>query len=162
MPVFAPTLPQPSLDGLAYCTAAVVPTTEGDLAAPVPTLYGQAASAVVELTANGATAPTYVIMQTDFGDGVFVDVAWGQTSIVTGTATFVLSLFAQGPGAFQQTRAAGTAPGGTGTNPLAALGGRIRFVGQTGKAASPSPSPSPSPAGPPMLATIRLRFLGLR
>jgi hypothetical protein len=161
MVVFAPTAPQPSVDGVAYCTSAPVPTAEADLGSPLPVLYGQAFSAIVELTANGATAPTWVVAQVDFGDGVFVDAAWCQSSLVTGTATFVLSLFAQGPGAFQQTRAAGTPPG-TGTNPLASLGGRIRFVGRTGAGASPSPSPSPSPSAPPMLATIRVRFLGLR
>jgi hypothetical protein len=128
----------------------------------VPVLYNQAVSAIVEFTANGATPPAYCIMQTDWSDGVWADVAWCQTNITTGTATFALSSFTQGPGAFQQTRAAGTAPGGTGSNPVAALGGRIRFVGKTAAGASPSPSPSPSPSGPPMLVTIRLRQLGLR
>jgi hypothetical protein len=149
------------VDGVAYCVGQGVPTLEADLGVPLPVLYAEAVSAIVELTAGpGATAPTYVAMQTEWGgDGVWVDIAWCQWGGTSGSATFVLTNTDAAANAFQQTRASGTAPGGNGSN-VTALGGRIRFVGQSGKSGS-SPSPSPSP-GPAMTATIRVKMLGLR
>jgi hypothetical protein len=132
---------------------------------PAPVLYTEAVLASVVLTAVGSLTSntTYVVLQTDLGDGVWIDVAWCVWTGLSGSVTFVLSGGVAGANSFQQSRASGTAPGSNGSNQIP-LGGRIRFVGKsTINSSSSSPSPSPGPAPLPGVAvTIRFKLLGLR
>lgn len=167
---FAPTSVAPVYDGLPYATAAVVPATEADLfnqpppqKGPLSVLYGEACLAVVELSISvqPATNTTYVILQTDLGDGVWLDLAgivWTGTS---GSATFFVSAGVAGALAFQQTRKAGTAPGANFAN-QAPLGGRIRFVGQATLTGVPGGTSSSSSGSAGVNCTIRVKTLGLR
>lgn len=166
----------PPTDGVPYAAAYQMSSIEGSLnnqqvgsllADAVGVPYEQAVVASVVLTVIGTISAnaTYVVLQTDLGDGVWIDVAWILWAGLSGSATFLLCGGVAGANAFQQSRAAGTSPGSNGSNQMP-LGGRIRFVGKsvvTGT--SPSPSPSPSP-GPPAVAgvqaTISYKLLGLR
>jgi hypothetical protein len=169
MATFASTSGTPSYDGLPYATAAVIPSVEQDLfnqplpqKGPLSVVYGEAALAVIELSLNvqPATNSTYVILQTDLGDGVWLDlvgIVWTGTS---GSATFLLSAGVAGALALQQTRQAGSAPGANFANQCP-LGGRIRFVGQTTLTGVPANfSSSGGVAG--VTCTIRVKLLGLR
>jgi hypothetical protein len=156
------------VDGIPYATAVPLTPTEavlGDaLATPVliPTVYGEAVLATVVLSANGLIVgnSTYVVMQVDMGDGVWVDINWCFWSGTQGTATFVMSNGIAGANTFQQTRVAGAVPTpqASGSNQLA-LGGRIRFVGKTVMTGGSS-----SVAGTPtaVTATIKYRLQSLR
>lgn len=168
MTTFASITPTPKTDGIDYCVAAVVPAAEGDLQAthqsPVPPRSGfeMALFAVVQLTATGtpATNATYVVLQTDLGDGVWVDVAWCVWHGTSGTAVFILQAGSNGAVAFAAPRAAGTSPLVTGFNPCA-LGGRFRFVGKSVLTSSSSSSSSSSGVPgttPEVTATIRYRL----
>lgn len=149
-------------DGLPYATGAVMTTSEASLfnqtppglLDPVPLPYEAAVAAVVEMTVTGTPDATsaYVVAQTDLGDGVWLDVAWCLCTATSGTVTFLLSAGVAGAGVFQQTRAAGTAPGSSGANQCV-LGGRIRFVGKATFTNGTSPK---------VTVTIRYRLLGLR
>lgn len=169
MVVFASTTPTLLTDGLPYATNAVMTTVEGDLfnqvnlVSPIPVPFEQALLAVVNFTAgSGATAPTYVVAQTTLDNGkTWIDLAWCQWSGTSGSATFVLSAGVAGANAFQQTRKAGTAPGGNGSNQCP-LGGQLRFVGKTGGASSSSPTPGSSPGPAAMTVSINYKLLGLR
>ncbi len=165
-------------DGVRYCQRAVMPAAEGDLfndqgQDPFAIPYQEAISAKITFEVQGAvqTNATYVVMQTDFGDGLWYDVAWCNFS---GLAQLNFNLTA-GVDAVnastQQTRPVGTAPTPTlGANTVM-LGGRIRFVGKatitTPGASSSAVAASPSSAGPGVLTpgvlvTIRYKGLGLR
>jgi hypothetical protein len=110
-------------------------------------------------------------MQTDLGDGVWIDLSWCLWNALSGSAIFVLANGASGDNAFQQTRVANQAPTFTGSN-RSTLGGRIRFtgaatLGAVGATASSrsSSSSSVSPAIVSLaqvLATIRYKQMGLR
>jgi hypothetical protein len=170
MPNFASITPAALSDGLLYCKSALMPAAEADLYDPgtagqpydpVPMPYHAVAVASVLLSAVGLTGNTgsYVIMQTDLGDGTWYDVCWGSTTFTSGTASFLLYGSIQTAGAYQQTRAPGTAPTpAVGTNAIG-LGGRIRFVG---KATYTVTGGSPSPGGNGLFCTIRYRLLGRR
>lgn len=177
MATFPNVLANPMVDGILYASAVVVPAAEGALGNrgpaqqdPVPVLYNEAISAIVELTAQGAISSqtTYVVLQTDFGDGVWIDVAWLAWTGISGSATFLLAGGVAGANSFQQTRASGTAPSPTNSSNQIPLGGRIRFVGKstvnTSSSSSSSSSSSGGPAAltPGVLATIRFKLLGLR
>jgi hypothetical protein len=167
---FANIVPSAPTDGVPYAVNFLLTSQELDIfngpAAdlhPVPITFDQAIFAIVQFVAGqGASQPSYVVMQTDLGDGVWIDVSSCQWTGTSGQATFVLSGGVGGANSFQQTRAAGTNPGNTFQQ--CPLGGRVRFVGKTGpSASSPSPSPSsPSVVGPPMQVTVKYRLLGLR
>jgi hypothetical protein len=133
-------IPTAGSDGITYGTAVPLTAQEADLGdglktpGPVAVEYGQVMVAVVVLTINGYVVAntSYVVMQTDMGDGVWVDAAWCVWLGHQGSATFILcggGLGAQN-NAFQQTRAAGSPPtpqtNGSNAVPLA---GRVRFVG---------------------------------
>lgn len=132
-----PTAPS---DGIAYATAVPLTPTEaavGDaLVTPaiIPIAEGQTVVAVVKLSANGVITgnQTFVFLQTDLGDGTWVDVAWAYWNNVTGSATFVLCGGGLGAmnNAFQQVRQSGFAPAiqANGSNAVP-LGGRCRFTG---------------------------------
>lgn len=160
------TPPAPT-DGVLYANAVPLVSTEADLFGgagaqyvdPVPALWGQTVVAVVQLTISGsiATDAAYVVMQTDMGDGVWIDVAWIVSTLTVGTQTFVLcgGNLGAANNAFQQTRAAGSSPGSNGSNAMP-LGGRIRFVGKattTGGSSSAAPGVAPG-----VQATIRYKI----
>ncbi len=169
MTIFASTTLPAGLDGLPYATLARLPGAEASLfnaplplVDPVPLPYEQAIFAVVQFQVSGALSANtaYVVLQTDLGDGVWIDVAWCLTSITSGTATFVLSGGVAGANSFQQSRAVGTAPAANGQNQCP-LGGRIRFVGKAATTANTSSSSS-SGAFIGLLVTIKYKLLGLR
>ena len=145
-------------DGITYVSGVTLPNTEADLlspAVPIPLPYMAAVAAVVELTITGGPASntSYVVMQMDLGDGVWVDVAWCLlTSTSNATYTFILSAGVAGASAFQQSRANGSAPSANGSNQCT-LGSRLRFTGQKALTGGTSPS---------VTAKIIYKLLGLR
>ncbi len=155
---YANILPSPPKNGMPYATSVTVPTVEADLynqspavpvgASPVPLIYHQAISADLVLVLVGATGPTFVVLQTDMGDGVYVDLAWIRTLATSGTLTYSLAAGVGGANGFQQTRALGTDPLASGSNQMP-LGSRLRFTGQTVTANT-------------VTATIRYKLLPLR
>lgn len=163
-------VPTAPTDGIPYCTTVPLTPQEADLGdgklapQPIPVEYGQAIVAVVQLSLNGHVVgnTSYVVMQTDCGDGVWVDVAWCMYTGSDAPATFVLCGGGVGSinNAFQQSRQPGQPPtpqtAGSNVVPLA---GRVRFVG-----ASKFVGGSSSLAGlaTAVLATIRYKLLGLR
>lgn len=167
MPTFANVTPIAAVDGVLYANAVPLTSTEADLfnlvsgLDPIPVVYGQAVLAIVKLVVSGSPGQnsTYVVMQTDLGDGVWVDVAWCKYTDTQLTQTFVLSAGGVGSinNAFQNSRASGSAPGSSGSNQML-LGGRIRFVGKTTFTGGSSAS-SGGTIG--VLATIRYKLLGL-
>ena len=148
MATFASITPTTEKDGIAYCTSAPVTTTEADLGTPISLIYHQALVASVALALGGTTSPTYIVLQTDLGDGNWIDVAWLTTTDTTGTDLFLLSAGVAGANAAAQTRAAGTGPSSNGSNQVP-LGARFRFVGKTG-------------ANSKATVTITYKLLGLR
>jgi hypothetical protein len=135
-------IPTAGTDGIPYGTNVPLTSSEADLGDglktpdPIAVEYGQIIVAIVQLTFNGlVTANTsYIVMQCDMGDGLWIDVAWCLWTGNQGSATFVLcggGLGAQN-NAFQQTRQAGSppTPQANGSNVLP-LAGRIRFVGKS-------------------------------
>ena len=133
-------IPTAETDGILYANAVPLTSNEASLgdATVTPALIAVAAGmvlvAVVKLTVNGHVTGSngFVFLQTDLGDGVWVDVAWCRTNITDGTATFVLCGGGQGAmnNAFGPLRQSGSAPTtqANGSNALA-LGGRCRFTG---------------------------------
>jgi hypothetical protein len=135
-------IPTAGSDGITYCTAVPLVSTEADLGDglltpdPVAVEYGQIIVAVVQLSINGLVVAnnTYVVMQTDMGDGVWVDAAWVVWTANQGSAVFVLCGGGTGQqaNAFQQSRQPGQFPqpqaNGSNAVPLA---GRVRFVGKS-------------------------------
>ena len=162
--------PTAQTDGIAYSVAVPLTSTEADLnggtgvqvTSPIPTTYGQAISVVVKLSINGIITgnSTYIVMQMDMGDDVWVDMNWLFWNQVQGTATFVFSNGVAGANIIQQSRNSGQVPQpqASGSNQLA-LGGRIRFVGKTVMTSGSSSAPGVSTQ---VTATIRYKLLGLR
>lgn len=167
MTTFANTTVTPGTDGIYYAKGAVMPGAEADLFSggagydPAPLPYEAAVVASVELSIAGTFTAntTYVVLQTDLGDGVWFDLAWCVWSALTGSANFLLSAGATGANAFQQTRAVGTAPASNGSNQCP-LGGRIRFVGKS--SLTQSSSSSGSPGNPGVTVTIKYKLTPLR
>jgi hypothetical protein len=160
----------PNTDGLVYALNTPLTSTESDLfnqqypaqLDPISVTFGEAILAIVQITALGGilTDTAYCVLQTDLGDGVWVDCAWCLTTETSGEQTFVLSAGIAGNNAFQQTRQPGTAPGSNGSNQMA-LGGRIRFVGKATVSQSSSSSASPGVVSI-VQVTIKYKLLGLR
>lgn len=137
---FANIEPTPLSDGILYGTNVPITPPEaalGDaLVTPVliPVIEGQTIIGVVQLTVNGHITGnnTFVFLQTDLGDGVWVDVAWCNTRITNGSVTFVLCGGGVGAmnNAFGPLRKNGSAPAtqANGSNAVP-LGGRCRFTG---------------------------------
>ncbi len=173
MATFANAVPIPFAGGVQYATAVVMPAAEADLyngvgGDPIQVPWGQGISAAVEFTALGAVSSqtSYVVMQTDFGDGIWFDIAWCVWTGTQGTANFLLSGGIAGNAALTQlggSRAAGAAPAANGSS-LCVLGNRIRFVGKasvTGGSLSSSSSAAPGVVGE-VAASIKYNILGLR
>lgn len=166
MSIVANITPTAPTDGVLYASGVPLTTTEAHLGDglktpdPVAIAEGQTIVAVVKLTINGLITGSnaYVVLQTDLGDGTWIDVAWVVWTGGQGTATFVLCGGGLGAmnNAFQQARQAGQPP-----NPQAAgsnavpLGGRVQFVG---KATLISGSSSVPGTTPQVLATITYRL----
>jgi hypothetical protein len=115
----------------------------------------QSVTAVVQLTIAGGPASNtmYVALQTDLGDGNWVDVSTTKSTATTnGTTVYQLSAGLGGGSAPAVQRANGTAPGSNATN-AGPLGPRIRFTGQATLSGGSSPT---------VKATIRYKVQGLR
>ena len=161
-------IPTAGTDGITYCTSVPLTTTEavlGDAAqvpTVIPTTIGEAISAVVVLTVTGIVTgnSTYVVLQMDMGDGVWVDLNWCFWNGNQGSATFVFSNGIAGANVFQQTRQSNGVPNpqSNGSNQMT-LGGRLRFVGRTAMTGGSS-SVSGTPTA--VSATIKYRLLPLR
>lgn len=127
-------------DGIPYASAVPLTSTEAALgdAASTPALIGvadgQTIVATVTLRTNGHVTGnnTFVFLQTDLGDGTWVDVAWCQWRGTDGSATFVLCGGGLGAmnNSFGPLRREGSAPAtqANGSNAVP-LGGRCRFTG---------------------------------
>lgn len=134
--------PTAPTDGIVYADAVPLTSTEAVLgdAAEVPTVVpvadGQTIVAVVNLNVNGFTTSnsTFVFLQTDLGDGTWIDVAWCFFNKVQGSSTFVLCGGGLGAmnNAFQHSRNSNSAPAtqANGSNQFP-IGGRVRFTGFT-------------------------------
>lgn len=163
-------IPLAQTDGTLYSSAVPITFTEADLWGgtganspdPIPTTYGEAICAVVQLSINGHIVGnnTYVVMQQDMGDGVWIDLNGLVWTGSDGGATFVFSNGIAGANVLQQTRSVGQppTPQANFSNQLA-LGGRIRFVGKTTTVGGSS-SLAGTTAG--VSVTIRYRLQPLR
>ena len=175
---FANAAPPAPTPGTPYAINHLMPAAEGSLSDqppyiydPVPLSNERAISAEVAFTQQGpitGITTCYVVMQTDWGDGNWVDAAWCNLTALPGANPAVFTLFIgldATNGAFQQTRAQGTAPTPANSGNTIALGARIRFVGKATVQSSSSSSSSSS--GAPgvqagILVTIRHRVLPAR
>ncbi len=161
-------IPTAETDGLIYSNGVPLTTTEADLWGgpnavlpdPIGVAEGQTIVAVVKFVINGLITGnnSYVILQTDLGDGTWIDVAWIVWTGGQGAATFVLCGGGLGAmnNAFQQLRTPGSPPTvqANGSNAVP-LGGRVRFVG---KASLISGSSSVAGTTPQVLTTITYRL----
>lgn len=135
-------VPTAETGGVIHATAVPLTTTEASLGdglktpALIAVVEGQAIVAVVKLSINGFITgnSTFVFLQTDLGDGTWIDVAWCYFSSTQAPGTFVLCGGGLGAmnNAFQQSRNSGSAPAtqANGSNAVP-LGGRVRFSGFT-------------------------------
>lgn len=139
-------LPTVPTDGVVYADAVPVTPDEADLnggsgaqvTTPIPIADGQTIVAIVELWSTGHLTGnnTYIFLQTDLGDGVWVDVAWCRftdtDTLSNNPAKFVLCGGGLGTmnNALGPMRRSNSAPAtqANGSNALP-LGGRCRFVG---------------------------------
>jgi len=162
-------VPAAETDGVLYANAVPLTSTEADLYGgtgtqspdPIPTAFGAAIIAVIQLTINGFITgnSTYIVLQQDMGDGVWVDLNWLFWGQVQGTATFVFSNGVAGANTFQSSRNAGQVPQpqASGSNQMV-LGGRLRFVGKTVMTSGSSSAPG---VATQVTATIRYKVLPL-
>jgi hypothetical protein len=130
---------------------------------PAGVFAARAVIAVVTFTPTAITTnSSYVILQTDLGDGRWIDLAWCVYTGLT-TATFCLTSAFSVATVFQQTRSAGTAPSSNGSNAVP-LGDRIRFIGAATTSSSSSSSSSSGSPGviPGVTVTIGYKLVGLR
>lgn len=172
MATFANVTPTAIKDGIVYAANVPLTTTEADLyngvavdgQDPVQVQYGQAIQAIVQVNPQDiiGQSNSYVVMQTDLGDGVWVDVAWcvAATNGISKPRTFTLAGGSAGANAFEQTRAVGQfpTPQANGSNQIP-LGGRIRFVGKGILSGGSSSSPGRTAN---VIVNITYKLLGLR
>lgn len=144
MPTFANIVTTAETDGIVYANAVPITPTEGVLGdnAQVPTIIpiaeGQTLVATIKLWSTGHLTGnnTYVFLQTDLGDGNWVDVAWCRftdtDTLVGNPATFVICGGGLGAmnNAFGPLRRTSSPPStqASGSNAMP-LGGRCRFTG---------------------------------
>ncbi len=162
--------PLAETDGVTYCTSVPLTATEADLGdslitpRPVAIVYGQAILAIVQFAINGIINlnKSYVVMQTDLGDGVWIDVAWAFYSQQQAPETHVLfgGGLGGGAGAFRKSRDANSlpTPQADGSNALP-LGGRVRFSGGAILASGSSSAPGVSTV---VSVTIKYKLLAPR
>ena len=154
-------------DGILYSNAVPLTTTEADLGdglktpSPIGVAEGQTIVAVVKLSINGRIVAnsSIVFLQTDLGDGTWIDVAWCVWTGSDGSATFVLCGGGLGAmnNAFQQSRQLSAYPAtvANGSNAVP-LGGRVRFSGFA-KAFGGSSSVAGTPTAVSATITYRLQ-----
>ncbi len=157
-------------DGVPYAVSVPLTSTEADLfggtgaVTPDPTAvsFNAAIIAVVQLSINGLITGnnTYIVMQMDCGDDVWIDINWAIWNGTQGSAVFVFSNGVAGANTFQQTRQSNSSPSpqANGSNQVV-LAGRIRFVGKT---LMNGGSSSLSGVTTAVSATIRYKMLALR
>lgn len=165
MPTYANIDMRPRFDGIVYASSVPMTSTEADLwngsgPHPIPIDIGEAMQAVVQLIQQGGMTGqnSYVIMQTDLGDGVWIDVAGIVYTNVNVPGTFLLSGGIAGNNAFQQSRQVGGFPAANFSNAMV-MGGRVRFVGKTTLTGGSSAAAGVT-AG--MLATVTYKKLTFR
>ena len=169
MPTYANITPQALKDGILYANQVPLTSTEADLYSgttaldaldPIPIAYNEAILAIVQMQPKGITGQenSYVVMQTDMGDGTWIDVAWCVYTDPAALGIFVLSGGIAGATSVQQTRQTGAQPSSGGANQIT-LGGRVRFVGKSTLAGGSSSGPFGTAA---IYATIYYKLLGLR
>lgn len=163
---FANIVPTALTDGIVYCTSVPITPPEAALGDAVytpviiPVIEGQTIIGVVTLSVNGHITGnnTFVFLQTDLDDNIWVDVAWCTTKITDGSATFVLCGGGVGAmnNAFGPLRLSSSAPAtqANGSNAVP-LGGRCRF---TGFSALTGGSSSIAGTVPLVQATIRYKL----
>jgi hypothetical protein len=165
-------IPTAGSDGVPYATSVPLTNNEADLGDsvnaphPIAIEYGQVIVAVVQLSIPTGVIfiqpNAYVIMQTDMGDAIWIDVAWAVWSQAMGNATFVLfgGGLGNGGGSFQQSRVAGAFPNPQSLSSNAMpIGGRIRFVGKAITTGGSSGLPGVSTA---ISATIKYKLMAPR
>jgi hypothetical protein len=169
MVTYANVIPTAGSDGVLYSNSVPLTTTEADVGdslvtpSPIAVEYGQVIVAVVKLAINGIVVGSnaYVVMQSDAGDGNWVDVAWCVTTFNQGSVIFVLCGGGLGAmnNAFQQSRQVGAFPSTTGSN-VVPLAGRVRFVGKA--TAVGGSSSTPGTGGTAVSATVRYKLMAPR
>lgn len=141
--------------GIVYADSVPLTPTEAVLgdAGQVPTIipvsWGQTIVAVVELSVNGMITAnsTFVFMQTDLGNGTWIDVAWCFFNSTQAPATYVLCGGGLGAmnNAIQQSRKLDSAPATQANGSVQIpLGGRVRFTGFTRMTGGSSSAPGVS------------------
>lgn len=162
--------PSALTDGIAYATSVPLTSTEASLGdalktpALIPVIEGQAIVAVVSLSINGFITgnSTFVFLQTDLGDGTWIDVAWCFFNSTQAPGKFVLCGGGLGAmnNAFAQSRNENSAPTpqANGSNAVP-IGGRCRFTGFTRMTAGSSSAPGVSTV---VSATITYKLLNPR
>lgn len=160
-------IPTSMIDGVVYALATPLTSVEADLwnnlgPDPFPVTFGQYVVAVVQFTPQGGpiSLNAFVAMQTDMGDGNWVDAAIVSTTERQSPSTYVLCAGATLTGAsitmVQQTRKLSQMPNAS-TDNISPLMGRVRFTGKsilTGFSSN-------SPLGPwNVTATITYKVLG--
>jgi hypothetical protein len=170
-PRFANINPAREYEGTVYAAGVPLTAAEADVwggtgAAeldPIAIPYNQNISASVLFTATGPikTSTAYIVLQTDWNDNNWVDLAWCIWTGTSGTALFALCAGAETCNSFQQTRVAGNAPQSNGSNAFP-LAGRLRFVGAAAETATSLSSSSSGQPGPQVQVSIRYKLLGLR
>lgn len=142
MTTYANIITTPLTDGIVYCKSIPLVFNEASLGDglktpdPIAIVEGQTIIAIVQLVNNGHVTNnnSYVFMQTDLGDGNWVDVAWCQFTKADQSTQALYVLSGGGIGAmnnaFGPQRNAGSPPStpGNGSNAVP-LGGRVRFTG---------------------------------
>ncbi len=160
-------IPTAPTDGIVYGTSVPIVSAEADLGdnllapRPIPVAEGQTIVVIVKLAVNGHVSnnKTWVFLQTDLGDGTWVDVAWCPFTLADGSGTAVLCGGGIGSvnNAFLQSRQAGSAPAvqAAGSNAVP-LGGRVRVTG-FGSSSGGSSSVAGTYAGVFATTTYRLQ-----
>ena len=166
-PTFAPISRTPRGDGIVYSSDVPLTATEADLydgagGDPIQIVYGQAILAIVQFEPLGGPTSVncYVVMQTDLGDDIWVDVAWCLHTNPQVTGRYILSGGVAGANAVTQARQEGAfpQPQANGSNQIP-LGGRVRFVGRSVVVAGSSSAPGIVAA---VNVSIAYKLLGLR
>lgn len=159
-------VPAAVTDGILYASGVPLTSTEAALgdATQTPALIGiadgQTIVAVVRLSITGVIVAnsSFVFLQTDLGDGTWIDVAWCFYNSTQVPRTFVLCGGGLGAmnNAFEQSRQSGSAPAtqANGSNAVP-LGGRCRFTGFSKPAGGSSNAPG---LNTNVLATITYRL----
>ncbi len=171
---YANVFPVARVGGVIYANQTVMPAAEGDLITPAnaglanvdpfPVDFNSSILAVVEFSTAGniINNTSYVVMQTDLGDGTWIDLAWCTWTGTGATAVFGLAAGAFAGNAFQQSRSVGTAPTPANGSVQCPLGGRIRFVGKATVNTSPGSSSLGPAANNEVIVTILYKLVGLR